>query len=172
MKHYSEVDLLEHYYLPSSDTAVSEHVAGCPDCLGRFKRLQLKLQAGRKESCSSIERKPATFWKRQQIAIKRKIDAVQPQRRMDVPRLSAAAALVVLLAGGVWMQERSATSSVKTASVKPAVVRSVTTSATSETLGETRSEDPWASDELKDFHSVVQWESWEDPSTGSRKGTS
>jgi|GEM_PF-529091 len=173
MKHYSEVDLLEHYYLPSNDSAVSEHVAVCAECLERFKRLQGKLQSGREETCASIEQKPDTFWKRQQFGIRRKIDAAPPARRVDVPRVAAAAALVLALAGGVWVQERAATSSRLTATDNHTMApKPATASAGSDVLAETRSDDPWASDELKDFHGVVQWESWEDASTGSRKGTS
>ena len=146
-KHYSEADLLETYYTrPGASMPVMMHLADCAECAARYERLEKKLR----EAAACDTTKPETFWTRQRISVMRKIEA---QRNTGSPwkrtlRMAAAAAFAFVLGGTVVYQStRTVPTVVVTASPAPAAVN----------------EDPWQSEELKDFHSVVEWESWVEP---------
>jgi len=125
MKHFSEADLLETYYMqPSEASAIIEHVNGCNACQDRYRRLAQKLR----DTAACPTEKPDTFWTRQRLMIMRAVDnaRAQSQRNARTARVIVAPVQV------------AATDDLKV------------------------SQDPWQSDELKDFGSVVQWESWVD----------
>ncbi|HVG25171.1 MAG TPA: hypothetical protein VND45_13525 [Thermoanaerobaculia bacterium] len=156
--HFSEADLLETYYLkPGESLPVMMHLADCADCAARYERLESKMTGLR--SCHRDE-KPETFWARQRISILRKIDR-QRERRATVARITrvAAAAMLVLVLGGLltWKRvDRPATLEPTTAAV------SQTTQLEDSTTRRLEDPDPWQSEELKDYSSMVAWESWVD----------
>ena len=163
-QHFSEADLLETYYTqPGESMPVMMHLADCSECAARYEKLERKLRG--LENCA--EEKPATFWARQRIAVMRKIDARRERSSMvsRIARVAAAAALVLLMGGGIW--------SLREDRIAPAPVSAPTQTAslqTSEPVSLETSEpaDPWESEELKDFHSVVAWESWVESNNGDK----
>jgi predicted anti-sigma-YlaC factor YlaD len=164
-EHYSEADLLETYYTaPGESMPVMMHLADCTDCAARYERLERKL---RSLSACDHAGKPETFWARQRISVMRKIDA-RPATRL--PRIAAAAVLVVLLGGGVFTWREGSQAQRLTGSQPEVVTLTAAAAPASEPLSLETSEpsDPWQSDELKEFQSVVAWESWVDSSNGDQ----
>ena len=163
--HYSEADLLETYYTqPGESMPVMMHLADCSDCAARYERLETKLRA--LTACEHD--KPETFWARQRISVMRKIDKQHDRssHAARIGRVAAAAMLVAVLGGGVFTLNQS---SQAPAPAQPQPVQSATLAETDPlALDASESTDPWASDELKDFHSVVAWESWVDSSKGDQ----
>ena len=157
--HFTEADLLETYYMqPGESMPVMMHLASCEACAARYDALERKLRDA--ASCSTTE-KHETFWTRQRMMIQRRI-ANGRQRaasRMQVTRVAAAAVLAFLL-GGVFVYR----------TVEPQHVTAPTTTAAAQQPAQPAVEepqpaiphDPWQSEELSDFHSVVQWETWVD----------
>jgi predicted anti-sigma-YlaC factor YlaD len=144
-RHFSEADLLDTYYMqPGASMPVMMHLADCTDCAARYERLEKKVRG--LTACAHDE-KPETFWARQRISVMRTIDA---QRRSSVSRITRVAAAAILIAGlgGIitWQQLDTPPAAVPT----PEIAVQVTTPA-----------DPWESEELDEFHSIVAWESWE-----------
>lgn len=162
-KHYSEADLLETYYTqPGDSMPVMMHLADCQECAARYERLERKLR-----SLAACEHeRPETFWARQRVSVMRRVGehragAVSFGRVARV----AAAAVLVLTVGGVmtWRQTRD---SVPAARQPVALVATVSTSPPAETSTDAAS-DPWQSDQLKDFQSMVAWESWVEPGSSA-----
>lgn len=152
--HFSEADLLETYYTkPGESLPVMMHLAECSECAARYERLEGKMRGLR--SCAHDE-KPETFWARQRLSVLRKIDA-RRERSASFTRIArvAAAAMLVLVLGGLltWNQfdQRPAT--------QP-VVETAQTAVLEETAAQDAVADPWESEELKDYSSMVAWESW------------
>jgi predicted anti-sigma-YlaC factor YlaD len=151
MKHFSEAELLETYYMqPSEASAIIEHVNGCNDCQDRYRRLAQKLR----DVAACPTDKPDTFWTRQRLMIMRAVDnaRAQSQRNMRTARVAAAAFLAFVLGGAVVY--KSVEPQLKT---QPAIVAPAPVASTDDLKVPA---DPWQSDELKDFGSVVQWETW------------
>jgi alpha-beta hydrolase superfamily lysophospholipase len=155
MKHFNEADLLETYYTqPGESMPVMMHLAACSDCAARYERLERKLR----EAAVCHTEKPATFWTRQRMQIMRRVDthnahAITAARTLRV----AAAAILSFFLGGAVVYE-----TVKPAPKQPApVVVKVVPSATAAPAPAANDiHDAWQSDELKDFHNVVEWEAW------------
>ncbi len=144
-EHYSEADLLETYYMqPGASMPVMMHLADCADCAARYERLEKKVRG--LAACAHDE-KPETFWARQRIAVMRRLPRHSSAAR--AMRVAAAALLVATLGG--WMASRQ--SEPAPALVPPEINVQVTTPA-----------DPWESEELDEYQSLVAWESWEDQS--------
>lgn len=152
-QHFSEADLLETYYMqPGESMPVMMHLADCSDCAARYERLEKKVRG---LSACAHDDKPDTFWARQRISVMRKI-ATRPSAFARVSRIAAAGLLVAALGG--WFSSRQVDSppaSVRTAASIPATPE-ITVQATSPA-------DPWDSEELDEFHSIVAWESWDTP---------
>ena len=157
-QHFSEADLLETYYTkPGESMPVMMHLADCADCAARYERLERKMRGLRE--CSHHEEKPETFWVRQRIAVMRKIDARRTRTASfaRVTKIAAAAMLVFVLGAlGTWNQvDKSSslqvveTAAVETTSLDDSTTRQLDTSS-----------DPWQSDELSDYSSMVAWETW------------
>lgn len=148
-QHYSEADLLETYYMqPGASMPVMMHLADCTDCAMRYERLETKVRG--LSSCAHDE-KPETFWARQRIAVMHKIGVKQRSTTARTLRVAASAVLVAALGG--WMTSRQFTETPTT----PAVVNR----APEITVQVTSPVDPWESEELDEFHSIVAWESWD-----------
>ena len=150
MKHYSEADLLETYYMmPGQSAPVMMHLRACDECIARYNRLEQKLRAA-----AACPTKPATFWAFQRGSIMHKVDA-QRREASRSPRTwrVAAAAMLAFFLGGAVVYE----------TVKPHAQAVTDTIAVVHAPAAPEPEltaDPWQNDELKDFHAVVQWESW------------
>ncbi|MFL6248435.1 MAG: hypothetical protein ACJ74H_20600 [Thermoanaerobaculia bacterium] len=141
-QHYSEADLLETYYMqPGASMPVMMHLADCTDCAARYERLEKKVRG--LAACAHDE-KPDTFWARQRIAVMRKLPRHSSARTMRI----AAAALLVATLGG-WLASRQ---------TEPAPVQQEIT------VQVTTPDDPWDSEELGEYRSLVAWESWKDQS--------
>jgi hypothetical protein len=153
--HYTEADLLETYYMqPGESMPVMMHLAKCEECAIRYERLKRKLR----EAAECGHERPVTFWARQEKLIMNQIGARKDnlQRAMRTMRIAAAAAFAFFLGGAVMYE-----------TMKPMVVQSPPPAQKQATVQvSATSDDPWESDALKDFHSVVQWESWIDSNPG------
>jgi hypothetical protein len=157
--HYSEADLLETYYMqPGESMPVMMHLASCELCAARYNALERKLRT----SASCETEKHETFWTRQRMLIQRRIadGRERAASRTQMSRVAAAAVLAFFL-GGVFVYR----------TVEPQHATTVTTTAQATSpqpaqpaADETQivPHDPWQSEELSDFHSVVQWETWVD----------
>jgi anti-sigma factor RsiW len=163
-QHFSEADLLETFYTqPGESMPVMMHLADCSACAARYETLEAKLRG--LEACH--DEKPETFWARQRIAVMRKIDARRERSSMvsRISRVAAAAALVVVMGSGIWSLRKEAVAIAPAASPTQTASLQTTEPATLETTG---TSDPWQSEELKDFHSVVAWESWVESTNGDK----
>jgi len=153
MKHFSEADLLETYYTqPGESMPVMMHLADCRECAARYERLERKLR----ETAACHTEKPATFWTRQRMQIMRRVDshnahAATASRTLRV----AAAAILSFFLGGAVVYE-----TVKPAQQHPVTVVKTVPVAVAPAPAANDIHDAWQSDELKDFHNVVEWESW------------
>jgi hypothetical protein len=160
--HYSEADLLETYYMqPGESMPVMMHLASCEPCAARYETLERKLR----QSATCATEKHETFWTRQRMLIQRRIadGRERSAARAQVTRVAAAAVLAFFL-GGVMVYR----------TIEPQHSDAVTTTAHNrmpapaqpvvieEQQQQSVPHDPWQSEELSDFHSVVQWETWVD----------
>jgi hypothetical protein len=155
-KHFSEADLLETYYTqPGESMPVMMHLAECEDCASRYERLERKIRGTR--ACH-VDDQPETFWTRQRLTIMRRV-AQQKKRTWSTAQTLriAAVAVFAFVLGGVatyrTIEPATTTTATQTASV-------ATTPATADT---SIPADPWESEELDEFHSMVDWETWGDP---------
>ncbi|HEX6088405.1 MAG TPA: hypothetical protein VF266_27990 [Thermoanaerobaculia bacterium] len=147
--HFTEADLLETYYTkPGESLPVMMHLSECSECAARYERLEGKMRGLR--SCHRDER-PETFWARQRISIMRKIDQ-RRERRANVSRIArvAVAAMLILVLGGLVTWNRVD---------EPAAVPTMQT-AVAEDVSTDPALDPWQSEELNEYSSIVAWESW------------
>jgi hypothetical protein len=156
--HFSEADLLETYYLqPGESMPVMMHLAVCDECAGKYERLERKLR-----EAAACPTKPETFWSRQRLSIMRRI-AARPAKiaRIGAAARIAAAATIAFVLGGAVVYHQT-----KPAAV-PAQPANTTAAAKAPNVDEMHGPiNPWESDELKEFHGVVQWESWVDQNGG------
>ena len=156
--HYSEADLLETYYLqPGESMPVMMHLAQCSECAARYERLEKKLRDA--ASChveGNVER-PETFWTRQRHLIMRGISTRRDDRKRVIRtlRVAATAAFAFFLGGAVMYEGLKP---VKLPAQQPIAGEG----AGAPRVTAPASDDPWESDQLKNLHSVVQWESWID----------
>ena len=149
-KHFSEAELLETYYMqPGESMPVMMHLAACSECAERYKRLERKLR-----EAAACPTKPVTFWAFQRGSIMRRVEAKRREAASGPRtwRVAAAATLAFFLGGAIVYE-----------TVRPEVktVVETATAAQAPAVGVPGlATDPWQSDELQDFHAVVQWESW------------
>ena len=160
LRHFSEADLLETYYTqPGESMPVMMHLADCEECAARYERLERKIR-GTATACH--DEKPETFWTRQRLSILRRVEQQKKQTSTlsQTLRIAAAAVLAFLL-GGVAMYR-----SIEPSVTVPQTVSVATTGSTPVTTASTDTAlpvDPWQSEELDEFQSMVDWESWGDP---------
>ncbi len=166
MKHFSEAELLETYYTqPGESMPVMMHLADCHECAARYERLEQKLR----QAASCHTDKPATFWARQRLQIMRRVNAQQVHAATAARTLRvAAAAILAFFLGGAVVYEttKPVPQPAPVVSVAP-----VTVAAPAPAANDVH--DAWQSDELKDFHNVVEWEAWvPDSKTDTNGGSS
>jgi hypothetical protein len=158
-RHFSEADLLETYYLqPGQSMPVMMHLAGCSDCAARYERLERKLREA--ASCHTTEH-PPTFWARQRLTVMRSIAAQRTRSASAIRtwRAAAAVTLAFLLGGAVVYETRD------NSPKPPPPTLTATASHAPAAMPDLRDDnllahDAWQSEELQQFHSVVQWETW------------
>jgi hypothetical protein len=158
--HFTEADLLETYYMqPGESMPVMMHLASCEVCAARYDALERKLREA--ASCSTTE-KHETFWTRQRMMIQRRIadGRERAASRMQVTRVAAAAVLAFFL-GGVFVYRTVEPQHVTATTTAEATVQQQQVQPVADEP-QTVPHDPWQNDELSDFHSVVQWETWVD----------
>jgi anti-sigma factor RsiW len=153
--HYSEADLLDTYYMqPGASMPVMMHLADCTDCAARYERLEKKVRG--LAACAHDD-KPETFWARQRLMVLRKVGAGRPSAFARVSRIAAAALLVAGLGGWFASRPSDPPPALPVAQSAPEISVQVTTPA-----------DPWESEELGEYHSLVAWESWEPQKNGDQ----
>jgi hypothetical protein len=173
MKHFSEADLLETYYTqPGESMPVMMHLANCRDCAARYERLEQKLR----QAASCNTEKPATFWTRQRLQILRRVDVKQAYMSSVSRTLRvAAAAVFAFFLGGAVVYETIQPASQPAApqSARVVVVAPAPHVAPAVAPASSEAHDAWQSDELKDFHNVVEWEAWvPENKTAANRGSS
>jgi predicted anti-sigma-YlaC factor YlaD len=166
-QHFSEADLLETYYTqPGEAMPVMMHLARCGECSARYEKLERKLR----EVASCETTRPETFWTRQRMSITRRVDEHRRNSRSVARtlRLAAAVSLAFFLGGAVVYKSvepriETAKTSTVAEQARPAHAPAVQPQKHDELL---LSHDAWQSDELKDYHEVVDWEQWVEPKNG------
>ncbi|HEX7190654.1 MAG TPA: hypothetical protein VF381_03675 [Thermoanaerobaculia bacterium] len=162
--HFSEADLLETYYTqPGESMPVMMHLAKCSECAERYQRLDRKMR----EASSCHVEKPESFWSRQRMSIQRRIAGQRAQKASIARTLRIAAALSLAFFLGGAVVYKSVEPEIQT----PAPVAGSRLPAAIHELKHNDDlllHDAWQSDELKDFHSVVQWEAWVEPQSGGQ----
>jgi hypothetical protein len=164
-RHFSEAELLETYYTqPGESMPVMMHLASCADCAARYERLERKL---RNLASCAVDEKPQTFWARQRLMIMRGIEARKQhgEGAARTWRVAAAAVLAFILGGAVVYKSVEP----KLAS-PPAIVQQQPAATPDDPQAVVH--DAWQSDELKDFHGMVQWESWVDTKNDAKRENS
>jgi hypothetical protein len=171
MTHFDDADLFEAYYAdPHHESIVLRHAVSCNDCGPRFHRLQESLNAA-----ADIDvNRPDTFWVRQRLAISNRIERNSNVRSFRPTRVAAAAAVLSFFIGGAVMYrtvqptlDAHAAEATVAAQATPVTARAAAHHSTEDTKSSV-AHDAWQSDELTQFHSVVEWESWVEPNAGDK----
>ncbi|HVT45598.1 MAG TPA: hypothetical protein VMT00_14555 [Thermoanaerobaculia bacterium] len=178
MRHHTEVELLELYYLPPGDSMpVMMHVAECDECTARYERLEQKLRRGAQACHARTAAKPDSFWSRQRRGILEAIErGDRPQLSWRRPLLVAAAAILVVALAGVLSNRPGNRSGPEEGAGVVAPPMSANEQAAPTPAddylpqGLQAMRDPWETDQLKDLHGMVAWESWELESTNAGGG--
>jgi anti-sigma factor RsiW len=164
IKHYSEAELLETYYLqPGESMPAMMHLASCPDCAAKYERLERKLR----EAAVCSTEKPDTFWSRQRLSIMRRLPSNAAKQPLATWRIAAATILAFALGGAVVYKSVE-----PKLNPQPVVVAAAPATVEPADDDETLTAEPWESDELDDFRPVVQWESWVAETNASNGETS
>jgi len=162
MKHYSEVELLELYYVPGAATQAYLHVAGCDGCRARYERLQGKLRTAA-SSCDRVDEKPETFWSRQRLAILRDVARATPARNVHSRYFAAAAAALLITITGVSWNVNMKKSGGDVSRIESRSTHLASLTAEFESDVSAAAANPWDSEQLDEYGSVIEWESWETP---------
>lgn len=164
MKHYDESELIEVHFLPAEHVDARSHIAGCAECADRMASLADSLRAHAAGPENAADAMPEFFWERQSVEIRRKISRGNSSH--NIGRLISIAAMLVLLVGASFLAVRrhSGGGVPATPSVVATTTASASTHATTQDdilLDELQSDrDAWSTDQLKPYHSAVEWESW------------
>jgi hypothetical protein len=157
--HYSEADLLETYYMqPGQSMPVMMHLASCSDCAARYGRLERKLR----EAAACPTEKHETFWTRQRMLVMRRIGKQQSRMASAVRVTRVAAAAVFAFLIGSMVMYKAVSPALQPSELTPLALTKIASAASAKTVEGLPAHDAWQSDELKQFHSVVEWESWVD----------
>ncbi len=174
MSHLDEASLLEKHYLPDAQPDVDEHLAGCAECRARYEAMREGIEESVSEHAAIVDRKLETFWSRQRLAISRRIESGEEMPRRSIwsaRSMLAAAAVLVLVVAGTAIIYRNAVELAPTpggSTRTPVLVSNGELDLYDDDADELSvalfsdvpSHDPWSSEEISDFHQVVEWESW------------
>lgn len=149
MQHLDHADLVELSLVDENDDR-TEHLKNCADCLAAMKLVAVELEADRSAIDSEVASMPASFWQRQEMSITREV-ARQRRRRYTIRYAAAAVFAVVAASGAFFMQP-------ETVVVAPVQQQVAIPAAEEQLSGEA---DPWESEQLSDYSSLVDWESWD-----------
>jgi anti-sigma factor RsiW len=155
-RHFSEADLLETYYTqPGESMPVMMHLADCEECASRYERLERKIRGS--QTCH--DEQPETFWTRQRLSIMRRVE-MQKRRTLTMGQTLriAAVAVFAFVLGGVATYRTLEPAATETVAIATAATPAITASTDTAVPA-----DPWESEELDDFQSMVDWETWGDP---------
>jgi len=166
MKHYSEVELLELYYVPGAATQAYLHVASCDRCRATYDGLESKLRTAA-SSCDRLEEKPESFWTRQRLAIMRDVSRATPARGIHSRYLAAAAAAIIITISGVSWNVNQSTSGADLTRIESQSAQLASMGDASDTEVSLAAANPWDSEQLNEFGSVIEWESWVAPAAGN-----
>ena len=145
--HYTEADLLETYYTqPGESMPVMMHLSTCSECAARYDRLDRKIR----EAAACHTNQDEGFWAIQRAKVMSRVDGSGARMRFAAPLRVAAAALLAVVIGGLVLYEPA----------QPPAVVPVQPVQQVEQAEERIPTDPWQSEELEEFGSVVQWETW------------
>lgn len=149
--HFTEADLLETYYMkPGESMPVMMHLADCAECAAKYEKLERKIR----EAAVCAPEKEESFWVRQRASVMQAVAASRGERRTYFVPAAAAAVLVAFIAGGVVLQRDEVAAPVPVPAV---AAQQAVANPTEETQVPS---DPWDSQELEEFGSVVEWETW------------
>lgn len=162
MKHYSEVELLELYYVPGAATQAYLHVAGCDGCRTTYERLQGKLRTAA-SSCDRVDEKPETFWTRQRLAILRDVARATPARSVHSRYFAAAAAAILITISGMTWNANMKNSGGDLSRIESRSTQLASVTTDSEADISAAAANPWDSEQLNEYGSVIEWESWDTP---------
>ncbi len=157
-KHWDDASLLEAHYLETTrDGELAGHLATCSDC-----RLRLDEVVALARQDGVTAELPETFWTRQRMLIERRVSAADTRSRPMLRTMHVAVAAMLALVLGGLLFYRSTTG----LSQEPLTITQATATRTSPQAAEELNipHDPWESEQLKDFSSVVEWESLVDKS--------
>ena len=150
--HFTEADLLDTYYMkPGESMPVMMHLARCEECAARYDRLDRKIR----EAAACHVDKPESFWAHQRDAIMESL-ARRP-RKSALVSAAAAAVLVTFIAGATVLFKE------QPPAPKPQPVAVHAQAPVAVAVNVPISSDPWDSEPLQEFASVVDWENWETP---------
>lgn len=168
--HYGNDELLEQAFIPGENAELALHLAGCENCAQRFAALRDGID--RHAGTSEMPDRPETFWKRQELGVMRAIDRRQARMPGAFARFAAAAAVVFVVvafwAGRGSVSNTPLTPTVATATVASTAMQSTSASQDNGLTTTQLATDPWESEQLQDFQSVVAWETWVDDDQNKR----
>lgn len=150
MKHLEGADLVELALLDVPEDVRRQHLQRCSSCTLRFTEVRTELADDRAMHHEEVAALPATFWTRQRMAVSRTVR--RRLRNAVIARLVAAAAVILLIAAGALFNRPP--DAVVVESTSPVV------SEIAEVPPPEISSDPWESEELSDYQTLVDWESW------------
>lgn len=161
MKHYNEVELLEHYYLGGEAPEVQQHVAVCTECSARYARLREKLGCSAAQHREWVERKPSWFWNRQRAGVLGRLAGNRAAARRSLLQTVAFAAVLIMIITGVAALVRTDTPDAAGPRLAAAGEERPAISETVAALGtQQMSEDPWTAEELQPYGELLEWETW------------
>lgn len=152
MKHLDAADIVELMLVDESDEDKRRHLVDCASCTDASADVKTLLDSQKSEHRAAVAAMPETFWSRQRFAATRAI--ARRRRRAIVARLSTAAALIAAVVAGAMF------SSNDPATTAPPQQPQIAQAAAELTPPDLVAEDPWESEQLSDYGTLVDWESW------------
>ncbi len=151
-RHWDDASLLEAHYLETTGHAeLAEHLSDCGDC-----RMRLSEVVSIAREVGTEAELPDTFWTRQRMIVEKRVAAADAAARPLLRMMHVAVAAMLALVLGGFLFYRSTSQLPQPLAVTHSATTRVVTPATEELM---IPHDPWESEQLKDFSSVVEWES-------------
>ena len=64
MSHYSEIDMMELYYLPDSSPEAGRHISGCRECSVLWAVVERRVARAAAAHRDEVDAMPESFWHR------------------------------------------------------------------------------------------------------------